>query len=237
MRAQSDNLSRPHSVTLLIRWKRKGHGRPVPVLRAFLKNVMPIEQSEPVTHLLLGWAAGDRDCLDGLILLLDAELRHIAHRYMRLERDGHMLQTTALINEAYLRLVNETEVKSQHRTQFLALAAHVMRHILVDHARGVSREKRGNGIRDVPLDEAFLFSPQKSSDLVALDEALSRLADSSARKAKVVELRYFGGMSVEEVAEALEVHPNTVVRDWKLAKAWLKREVGFGKMDEAPPDA
>src|SRR5436305_4996598 len=186
---------------------------------------MPIEQSERVTGLLLGWAGGDRNCLDRLILLLDAELRRIAHRYMRLERDGHTLQTTALINEAYLRLVNETEVRSQHRTQFLALAAQVMRHILVDHARGVCRAKRGNGIRDVPLDEAFIFSSQKSNDLVALDEALSRLADKSARKAKVVELRYFGGMSVEEVADALQVHSNTIVRDWKLANAWLTREV------------
>jgi RNA polymerase sigma-70 factor (ECF subfamily) len=198
---------------------------------------MPIEQSEPVTHLLLGWAGGNRNCLDRLLVLLDAELRHIAHRYMRLERDGHTLQTTALINEAYLRLVKEREARSEHRAQFLALAAQVMRHILVDHARGVCRGKRGNGSRDVPLDEAFIFSPQKSNDMVALDEALSRLADSSARKAKVVELRYFGGMSVEEVAEALEVHPNTVVRDWKLAKAWLKREVGVSKMDPAHLDA
>jgi RNA polymerase sigma-70 factor, ECF subfamily len=198
---------------------------------------MPIERSQPVTGLLLGWAGGDRNCLGSLILLLDAELRHIAHRYMRLERDGHMLQTTALINEAYLRLVNERDVRSQHRTQFLALAAQVMRHILVDHARGVCRGKRGDGVRELPFDEAFIFSPQKSSDLVALDEALSRLADTNARKAKVVELRYFGGMSVEEVAGALQVHSNTVVRDWKLAKAWLKREVGVSKMDRAHLDA
>jgi RNA polymerase sigma-70 factor (ECF subfamily) len=198
---------------------------------------MPIEPLQPVTRLLLGWAGGDRNCLDRLILLLDAELRRIAHRYMRLERDGHTLQTTALINEAYLRLVNETEVRSQHRTQFLALAAQVMRHILVDHARGVCRGKRGNGIRELPLDEAFIFSRQKSNDLIALDEALSRLTDTSARKAKVVELRYFGGMTVEEVAEALAVHPNTVVRDWKIAKAWLKREVGTSKVNQAHLDA
>jgi RNA polymerase sigma factor (TIGR02999 family) len=198
---------------------------------------MAIEQSEPVTDLLLGWAGGDRDCLDSLILLLDTELRRIAHRYMRLERDGHTLQTTALLNETYLRLVNEREVRSEHRAQFLALAAQVMRHILVDHARGVCRGKRGNGIPELPLNEAFIFSPQKSNDLVALDEALSRLADTSARKAKVVELRYFGGMSVEEVAEALQVHSNTVVRDWKLAKAWLKREVGVSETDQAHLDA
>ena len=198
---------------------------------------MPNEAPEPVADLLLGWAGGDRTCLDSLILLLDTELRHIAHRYMRLERGGHTLQTTALINEAYLRLVDEREIRSEQRAQFLALAAQVMRHILVDHARGVCRGKRGGGIRKVPLEEAFIFSPQKSSDLVALDEALSRLAESSARKAKVVELRYFGGMSVEEVAEALQVHSNTVVRDWKLAKAWLKREVAVSKRDQAPLDA
>src|SRR5690349_8528159 len=111
---------------------------------------MVIEQSEPVTDLLLGWAGGDRDCLDSLILLLDTELRRIAHRYMRLERDGHTLQTTALINETYLRLVNERQVRSEHRAQFLALAAQVMRHILVDNASGVCRGKRGNGIPELP---------------------------------------------------------------------------------------
>ena len=119
----------------------------------------------------------------------------------------------------------------------MALAAQVMRHILVDHARGVCRGKRGDGVRELPIDEAFILSRQKSNELVALDEALSRLADNSARKAKVVELRYFGGMTVEEVAEALQVHTNTVVRDWKLAKAWLKRELSVSKMDHGHFDA
>lgn len=201
------------------------------------QRVMQTEPSEPVTLLLLQWAGGDRNCLDRLVPLLDVELRGIAHRFMRLERAGHTLQTTALINEAYLRLVNEREVKSQHRAQFFALAAQVMRHILVDHARGVRRGKRGNGIRNLQLDEAFVFSPQKSADLVALDEALSRLAHIDARKAKVVELRYFGGMSVEEVSEALQVHSNTIVRDWKLAKAWLKRELDKTWKDRVCSDA
>jgi RNA polymerase sigma factor (TIGR02999 family) len=187
---------------------------------------METYQSAPVTRLLLQWAAGDRSCLDQLVPAVDAELRRIARRHMRLERSGHTLQTTALINEAYLRLVNETEVRAEHRAQFFALAAQTMRHVLVDHARGTRREKRGGGIRDLVLEEAIILSPQKSAELVALDEALSRLAEIDARKAKVVELRYFGGMEIEEVAQALQVHPNTVVRDWRLAKAWLKREVG-----------
>jgi RNA polymerase sigma factor (TIGR02999 family) len=187
---------------------------------------MQIEQPEPVTGLLLQWAGGDRNCLDRLMPVVDTELRRIARRYMRLERSGHTLQTTALINEAYLRLVNETEVRAEHRAQFFALAAQIMRHILVDHARGAGREKRGGGIRDLPLEEGMILSRQKSAELIALDEALSKLADVDSRKAKVVELRYFGGMEVEEVAHVLQVHPNTVVRDWRLAKAWLKHEMG-----------
>jgi RNA polymerase sigma factor (TIGR02999 family) len=156
---------------------------------------------------------------------------------MRTERAGHTLQTTALINEAYLRLVNEAEVKSKHRAQFIALAAQVMRHILVDHARGANRVKRGAGIHTVPFEDHVTFSAEKSAEIVSLDEALSRLADVDARKAKVVELRHFGGMSVEEVAESLEVHPNTVVRDWKIARAWLKREIGETDAGEMDSDA
>ena len=196
---------------------------------------MQIEQSEPVSRLLLQWAAGDRSCLDQLVPLVDTELRRIARRYLRGERPGHTLQTTALIHEAYLRLVNEREVRAEHRTQFFALAAQIMRHILVDHARGACREKRGGGLRDLALEEVILLSPEKSAEVLALDEALSRLAEIDPRKAKVVGLRYFGGMEVEEVAHALQVHPNTVVRDWRLAKAWLKREMGgmeTGRMDQ-----
>jgi RNA polymerase sigma-70 factor (ECF subfamily) len=187
--------------------------------------------SEPVTRLLLQWAGGDRSCLDQLMPVVDAELRRIAKRYMRLERSGHTLQTTALINEAYVQLVNETEVRAEHRGQFFALAAQIMRHILVDHARGAGRQKRGGGVRVLVLEEAIILSPERSADLIALDEALSRLAEVDPRKARVVEMRYFGGMEIEEVAGALQVHPNTVVRDWRLAKAWLKREVSASERD------
>jgi RNA polymerase sigma-70 factor, ECF subfamily len=198
---------------------------------------MQTEPSEPVSRLLLQWAGGDRNCLDQLVPLVDTELRRIARRYLRGERCGHTLQTTALLHEAYLRLVNETDVRAEHRAQFFALAAQIMRHILVDHARGARREKRGGGLRDLALEEALLPSPQKSAELLALDEALSRLAEIDPRKAKVVELRYFGGMEVEEVAHVLQVHPNTVVRDWRLAKAWLKREVGGVETDRVDQHA
>ena len=180
---------------------------------------------EPVTELLLRWRAGDGECLNRLLPQMEGELRRIAHRYMRLERPGHTLQTTALVNEAYLKLVDQAKVDWQNRAQFLGLAAHMMRHILVDHARELCRGKRGGGARVLPIDEALVFSPAKSAALVALDDALNELAAFDPRKAQIVELRYFGGMSVEETASALGVHPNTVIRDWGLAKAWLKREL------------
>jgi RNA polymerase sigma factor (TIGR02999 family) len=175
--------------------------------------------------LLLRWRAGDQQCLNQLMPMMEGELRRIAHRYMRMERQGHTLQTTALVNEAYLKLVGQAQVDWQNRAQFLGLAAGMMRHILVDHARELCRGKRGGGARVLPLDEGLDFSPEKSAALVALDDALQELARFDPRKAQVVELRYFGGMSVEETAEALAVHPNTVIRDWGLAKAWLKREL------------
>jgi len=184
--------------------------------------------SEPVTQLLLRWRGGDEQCLSQLIPLVEGELRQIAHRYMRMERPGHTLQTTALVNEAYLKLTNHAQVDWQNRAHFLGIAAQLMRHILVDHARGLCREKRGGGAQNLPLDEGLVFSPRKSAVLVALDDALIEFAKFDARKAKVVELRYFGGMSVEETAEALGVHPNTVINDWSLAKIWLKRELSRG---------
>jgi RNA polymerase sigma-70 factor (ECF subfamily) len=181
--------------------------------------------SEPVTELLLRWRAGDQECLNRLLPRVEGELRRIAHRYMRMERQGHTLQTTALVNEAYLKLVDQARVDWQNRAQFLGVAARLMRHILVDHARELCRGKRGGGAHVLPLDEGLVFSPAKSAALVALDDALSELAGFDPRKAQIVELRYFGGMSVEETAEALGVHPNTVIRDWGLAKVWLKREL------------
>jgi RNA polymerase sigma-70 factor, ECF subfamily len=180
---------------------------------------------ESVTELLLRWRAGDRECLNQLLPLVECELRRIAHRYMRMERQGHTLQTTALVNEAYLKLVDRAQVDWQNRAQFLSVAARLMRNILVDHARGLCRGKRGGGEQVLPLDERLIFSPAKSAALVALDDALTELAGFDPRKARVVELRYFAGMSVEEAAEALGVHPKTVIRDWRLAKMWLKREV------------
>ncbi len=182
-------------------------------------------ESEPVTQLLLGWRGGDEQCLSQLIPLVESELRQIAHRYMRMERPGHTLQTTALVNEAYLKLMNHAQAEWQNRAHFFGIAAQLMRHILVDHARGLCREKRGGGAQHLALNEGLVFSPRKSAALVALDDALIELAKFDARKAKVVELRYFGGMSVEETAEVLGVHANTVTNDWSLAKIWLKREL------------
>lgn len=149
----------------------------------------------------------------------------MAHRQMRRERPGHTLQTTALVNEAWLKLVDQSRANWHNRAQFLGVAAGLMRHILLDHARTASRDKRGGGAEHLVLDEALVFSPAKSAALIALDEALQDLARFDLRKAQVVEFRYFGGMSVEETAEALHLHPNSVIRDWSIAKAWLKREL------------
>jgi len=179
----------------------------------------------PVTELLLRWRAGDQECLHRLLPQVEGELRRIAHRYMRMERQGHTLQTTALVNEAYLK-VDQAQVDWQNRAHFLGVAARLMRHILVDRARELCRGKRGGGAHLLPLDEGLVFSPRKSAALVALDDALNELAGFDPRKAQTVELRYFGGLSVEEAAESLGVHPNTVIRDWGLAKVWLKRELG-----------
>jgi RNA polymerase sigma-70 factor, ECF subfamily len=144
---------------------------------------------------------------------------------MRMEREGHTLQTTALVNEAYLRLVDHARMDWQNRAQFFGIAARQMRHILVDHARETARGKRGGGARRLPLDEALVYSPARAAELVALDDALTELAKFDPPKAEIVELRYFGGLSVEEAAEVLSVHPNTVIRDWSLAKKWLRREL------------
>jgi RNA polymerase sigma-70 factor (ECF subfamily) len=182
-------------------------------------------KQERVTELLLRWRAGDRACLDRLVPLVDEELRRIAHSYMRKERQGQTLQTTALVNEAYLRLVHQGHADCESRSQFLAIAARLMRQILVDRARRFRSKKRGSGAELLPLDEGLVFSSVRSASLVALDDALKNLAGFDARKAQIVELRYFGGLTVEETAEALLVHRNTVVRDWNLAKAWLKREL------------
>jgi RNA polymerase sigma factor (TIGR02999 family) len=182
----------------------------------------------PVTELLMAWGQGDESALDRLMPLVQDELHRLARREMRGERPGHTLQTTALVNEAYLRLIDARRVRWQDRAHFFALSARIMRRILVDHARSRNVIKRGAGTRHVSLDEALIVSQERGPDLVALDDALQALAKVDARKSQVVELRFFGGLSVEEAAEALRVSSQTIVRDWHLAKVWLLRELGDG---------
>jgi RNA polymerase sigma-70 factor, ECF subfamily len=182
-----------------------------------------------ITRLLTKWANGDQTALDELMPLVYEELRRQARRYLRQERAGHTLQTTAIVNEAYLRLVKHPKTRWQDRTHFFALAATLMRRILVDHARARHRIKRGGDATEVSLDTAVLMSPQRSHELLALDEALKRLATIDERKSRVVELRAFGGLNNEEVAEILKISPNTVTRDWNMAAAWLRREIGEAK--------
>ncbi len=184
------------------------------------------EESRQVTDLLVAWGEGDPSALERLIPLVHEELRRLARRQMAGERPGHTLQTTALVNEAYLRLVDLSRVRWQDRTHFFAMSARLMRRILVDHARTRQSLKRGGGARLVSLDEALVVSEGRGEDLVALDDALHALAKTAPRKSQVVELRFFGGLSVEETAEALGVSPETVMRDWRLAKVWLLRELG-----------
>lgn len=179
-----------------------------------------------ITQLLLAWGEGDQGALDRLFPLVHAELYRRAKRYMRRERRAHTLQTTALIHETYLRLVDVQQVRWQNRAHFFAIAARLMRRILVDYARERGYQKRGGEARRVSLDECLVVSPARNEDLVALDEALTALAAVDPRKSQVVELRFFGGLSVDEAAEALGVSPETVRRDWRLAKSWLLRRLG-----------
>jgi len=178
-----------------------------------------------VTRLLLAWSQGEQAALEKLAPLVYAELRRIAHRYMNRERRGHTLQTTELVNEAYLRLIDASQVRWQDRAHFFAISAQLMRRILVDFARSRNYLKRGGGAKRTTFDEALVVTIQRGKDLVALDDALEALALKDARKSRVVELRFFGGLSVEETAEVLRVSPDTVHRDWRLAKAWLAREM------------
>ena len=177
------------------------------------------------TTLLLAWARGDETALDQLIPLVHEELRRLARRHMAGERPGHTLQATALVNEAYLRLIEVNQVRWQNRAHFFAMASRVMRRILVDAARARGFQKRGGGAEKVSLDEALLVSGEPRQDLIALDDALNALAAFDLRKSQVVEMRFFGGLSVEETAEALHVSADTVMRDWRLAKVWLVREL------------
>ncbi len=182
--------------------------------------------SQNITHLLQEWNAGDPQALNRLTPLVYEELRHQAARYLRQERHGHTLQTTALIHEAYLRLVDVKDVPWQSRAHFFAIAANLMRRILVDHARRRDADKRGGSQIRVPFDEAFGSVNEIDVDLLAIDEALSRLETIDPQQARVVELRFFSGLSVDETAAALGVSPKTVKRDWSVARAWLRREIG-----------
>ena len=184
---------------------------------------MPFQQDP--TALLLAWGQGDQAAFAALVPLVHDELRQIARRQMRKERPGHTLQPTALVHEAYLRLIEVNRMQWQNRAHFFAMAARVMRRILVNAARSRGYQKRGGGARRVTLDEGLAISGEKAPDLVALDEALTALAATEPRKADVVELRFFGGLSVEETAVALHVSAVTVMRDWRFAKLWLLREM------------
>jgi RNA polymerase sigma factor (TIGR02999 family) len=180
---------------------------------------------QEVTQLLIAWSNGDRGALEKLMPLVYDELRRLARRYMNREPAGHTLQTTALVNEAYLRLIEQKEVKWQNRAHFFAISAQLMRRILVSMARARQADKRGGEARQVSLDEALVISENRAAELVALDDAMNELASLDPRRSRVVELRYFGGLSVEETAEVLKVSPDTVMREWKRAKAWLYAEL------------
>lgn len=182
--------------------------------------------SPEVTELLLSWSQGEQGALDKLIPIVHNELSRLAHYYMAGERSGHTLQTTALVNEAYLRLVDSSRVHWQNRAHFFAVSAQLMRRILVDFARSRNYEKRGGGAQQVSLDESMIVSEDRDGDLVALDNALTGLAVVDHRKSRVVELRFFGGLTEQEAAEVLKVSAETVRRDWRLARAWLLREMG-----------
>jgi len=190
------------------------------------QTFMDEASSPPVTQLLQAWSAGDEEALARLMPVVYAELRRIAHRRMSLEKPGNSLQPTALVNEVYLRLVDTTGVSFRDRSQFFALAAQMMRRILVDAARARGTSKRGGAVAKVAFDEGFFATPAKDREIVALDDALQALAKEDPRKARAVELRFFGGLSIEETAEVLGISVQTVRRDWNFAQAWLARAMG-----------
>jgi RNA polymerase sigma factor (TIGR02999 family) len=185
---------------------------------------MQAQSSKEITRLLIAWSDGDESALDQLAPLIHSELHRLAHHYMSRERPGHLLQTSALINEAYVRLIDWKNVRWQNRAHFFGVAAQLMRRILVDFAREKQYQKRGGGTLQVSLNQATAVV-QRSADFVALDEALTALGEVDKRKVQVVELRFFAGLSVDEVAELLSVSKETVMRDWRLAKVWLLRQL------------
>jgi RNA polymerase sigma-70 factor, ECF subfamily len=183
-----------------------------------------MNDTQEVTRLLQNLNDGNRDAVDELVPLVYAELRRLASSYLRSERVGHTLQPTALVHEAFLKLVRQ-DTHWQNRTHFFAMAANLMRRILVDYARSHKADKRGGIAEKVSLDDAFVFVKSRPNEMIALDEALEELAKIDARRSKVVELKFFGGLNHEEIAKILDVHVNTVLRDWNLARAWLKAEL------------
>jgi RNA polymerase sigma factor (TIGR02999 family) len=190
-----------------------------------------------VTQLLLAWADGDKQAMEALMPIVYRELHRLARRYMAGERVQHTLQASALVNEAYLKLIDVERVQWQNRAHFFGVSAQMMRRILVDFARSRHYQKRGGGAQQVTLNEELIPSGGNRNDLAALDDALKSLEAIDARKVRVVEMRFFAGLSVEETAEAMQVSPETVMRDWKFAKAWLQRELKKSKDDELDPHA
>ena len=186
---------------------------------------MPTASRNDVTGFLIEWSKGDQEALNKLMPLVYDELRRLASRYLRHERPGHSLQTTALVHEAYLKLVDQKNANLQNRVQFFAVAAQVMRHILVDYARSRQALKRGRNYFRLSLDEAAISSEEKDPDLLALNEALNSLAAIDPQQSRVVELRVFGGLTVEDTAATLGISPRTVKREWSMAKAWLHRQI------------
>lgn len=190
-----------------------------------MSNDKGLNESAPgeATRLLAKWRAGDQAAFDRLLPIVYEELRRLASHYMRAERPDHLLQTTALVHEAYLRLIDHREISYETRNHFLAVAAQVMRHVLVDYARARCRAKRGGGAAPLPLEDIAVISDERAEEVIAVDSALEGLMAFDERKGRIFELRHFGGLSVDEAAEVLQVSPATVARDWRMAKAWLRR--------------
>ena len=224
-------LKKPPTIRRLSYLSRFLRDRPGDIIRVPRNQYGPNTAStmtrapHEVTQLLVAWGDGDQSALDQLMPLVYDELHKLAHRYMAQERPEHTLQTSALVNEAYVRLIDQRSVVWQNRAQFFGIAATSMRRILVSYARSRKRVKRGAGAFQISLDETSILSNERASEMVALDEALENLTAVDQRKSQVVELRFFGGLSIDETAEVLKVSPGTVMRDWTLAKAWLRREV------------
>lgn len=198
---------------------------------------MPTLSPQEVTQLLADWARGDKSAFDKLLPLVHDELRRIARRQMSHENPGHTLQATALVNEAYLKLAGHEGFEWHNRAHFYAVCAQVMRHILIDHARAHARDKRGGGAIQVSLDKATVIADEKADEYLALDGALRFLESVDPQKGRIVELRYFGGLTVEETAEVLDISPRTVRREWRRSKAWLYKMITEGSHDETRPMA